>query len=108
MKIETNKDLYRILESVVIKKSVKRLTLEAIPKPSLLYVQTDSSPINCSHFGASVAVVLPQPYVKLMLNIQIENPRCPSFLLTPQENRSTRRPRSKSEVRDYALVEKLP
>ncbi|GBP70124.1 hypothetical protein EVAR_55443_1 [Eumeta japonica] len=49
-------------------------------------------------FQAFWAVVLQQPYVKLVLNIQVENSCCPSFPPTPQENRSLKRPMNKSEV----------
>ncbi|GBP66119.1 hypothetical protein EVAR_51288_1 [Eumeta japonica] len=59
-----------------------------------------------NHFGASVAAVLQQSYVKFVLNTQVENPRYPPFLPTPQENRSPRRLKNKSEVRVYAAVEK--
>ncbi|GBP22269.1 Mariner Mos1 transposase [Eumeta japonica] len=61
------------------------------------YVQTDARPKNCSHFGAFVADVLQQPYVN-MLHMQVQNPRCSSFLLTPRELRSPRRLRNMSEV----------
>ncbi|GBP09338.1 hypothetical protein EVAR_5768_1 [Eumeta japonica] len=70
---------------------------------------TGASPTSwkrLGHFGAFVVSVLQQPYVKLVLNIQFENPHCPSFLPTPQENRSPRRLRNKSEVRAYTTAEK--
>ncbi|GBP80233.1 hypothetical protein EVAR_48589_1 [Eumeta japonica] len=36
------------------------------------YLQADAPPINCDHFGASVAVALRPPYVKLVLNTEVE------------------------------------
>ncbi|GBP17888.1 hypothetical protein EVAR_7881_1 [Eumeta japonica] len=66
------------------------------------YAQMDAPSINCSHFGASFANILQPPHVKLVLNIQVEDPRCPSFLPTPQEIRSPRR--SKQEIRSTGLL----
>ncbi|GBP75772.1 hypothetical protein EVAR_60085_1 [Eumeta japonica] len=58
--------------------------------------------------SSPAVVVLQQPYVKLVLKIQIENPRCPSFMPTPPENRSPKPLEDKSEVRAYAAVKKSP
>ncbi|GBP39160.1 hypothetical protein EVAR_26946_1 [Eumeta japonica] len=65
-------------------------------------------PINWNSFGVSVAVVLQQAYVKLVLNKEVENSRCPSFLPTPQGNRSPRGLKDKYEVLTYATMEKSP
>ncbi|GBP79643.1 hypothetical protein EVAR_45599_1 [Eumeta japonica] len=52
----------------------------------------------------SACPLLRKPHVKLVLNIEVKNPRCLSFLLTPQENRPPRRLKKKSEVQTYVAV----
>ncbi|GBP27639.1 hypothetical protein EVAR_12683_1 [Eumeta japonica] len=58
--------------------------------------------------NASNAVVLQRPYLKLMLTTKVENPHCPSFRPTPQENRSPMRLKDESKVRAYAAIKKSP